>query len=126
MAHAVALVRDLMFGSRLQGSLGSGPVTVELAGDARTVRERLGAGAGAGQRPDVLVVDLTDPDLDGPGLVAALRAEGALAGVRTVGFYAHVDVDTRRRALRAGFDVVVPRSRIAREAAAVIAAAATG
>ena len=119
MAHAVALVRDLMFGSRLQGSLRDSDIALELVGDVSTVRERLGT-AGSDQRADVLVVDLTDPDLDGSGVIEALREEGALAGVRTVGFYSHVDVDTRERALRAGFDLVVPRSRIAREAAAVI------
>ena len=32
-----------------------------------------------------------------------------------LGFYSHVDVDTRRRAEAAGVDVVVPRSRMARE-----------
>jgi hypothetical protein len=41
--------------------------------------------------------------------------------VRTLGFFAHVEPDVRDRALQAGFDVVVPRSRMAREAAQLVA-----
>jgi hypothetical protein len=40
--------------------------------------------------------------------------------VPAVGFYPHVDQETRRRAVEAGYDVVVPRSRMARETAAVV------
>jgi hypothetical protein len=32
-----------------------------------------------------------------------------------VGFYSHVDVETKRRAEAAGLGMVVPRSRMARE-----------
>jgi len=39
----------------------------------------------------------------------------AAAGPPCLGFYSHVDVETRRRAEAAGFDLVVPRSRMARE-----------
>ena len=43
------------------------------------------------------------------------------SGTPTLGFYSHVDVDTRRRAEEAGFDLVVPRSRMAREMPALVA-----
>jgi hypothetical protein len=49
-----------------------------------------------------------------------MRMGRELEGVATVGFYPHVDQETRRRADDAGVDVVVPRSRMAREAAAVV------
>ncbi len=114
MARALALVPDLLFGSRLQGALQAAGHTVELVPDAQRLRTRL---ADAAVPPaDVLVVDLIDDALDGAEVLAALRAEGAIpAGVGTLGFYAHVDPAARERAERAGFDLVVPRSRIARE-----------
>lgn len=62
-------------------------------------------------------MDLTNEDLDGAGLVEALSAGGELAPMRTLGFYSHVDATARERAERAGFDRVVPRSRMAREGA---------
>ena len=58
----------------------------------------------------------TDPELDGSGLVQALRG-WSLAGKPTLGFYSHVDIEARERAEQAGFSLVVPRSRMAREGA---------
>ncbi len=40
--------------------------------------------------------------------------------VRTLAFYSHVEVDVRARAEQAGFDLVVPRSRMAREGASLV------
>jgi DNA-binding NarL/FixJ family response regulator len=112
MARVLALVADLLFGSRVQGALGAAGHEVELVGDATRLRRRL---ADAHAPCAVLVVDLTDAQLDGAGLLEELVGEGALVGVRTLGFYSHVDVRARERAERAGFDLLVPRSRMARE-----------
>jgi DNA-binding NarL/FixJ family response regulator len=119
MACVLALVPDLLFGSQVQGMLVAAGDEVELVGDEHRLRERLGdtdAPAIA-----VLVVDLTTDALDGPALVQALSSKGALAQTRTLGFYAHVDVSVRERAEEAGFDLVVPRSRMAREGAQLVA-----
>jgi hypothetical protein len=52
-------------------------------------------------------------------LVADLEIENPEAlvglGVPVLGYYSHVDVDTREAAVAAGVDLVVPRSRMARE-----------
>jgi hypothetical protein len=85
-----------MFGSRVEEAL--------RAAGHEVTRDRDGA--------DAIVVDLTAEELD--------TAEIAGADAPTIGFYPHVDVETRRRALEAGYDVVVPRSRMARETAAVV------
>jgi CheY-like chemotaxis protein len=66
------------------------------------------------------VVDLTS-DFDGIGLVERLRADGRLGPTRVLGFFAHVEPAVRERALAAGFDQVVPRSRMAREGAELVA-----
>lgn len=108
LTRVVALVPDLLFGSQVQGMLTAGGFEVELVGDSERVQERLAGAA-------VLVVDLTSPDLDGPLVVRELADADALQGIHTIGFYAHVDPEARRRALDAGFDQVVPRSRMARE-----------
>ena len=118
MARVLALVGDLMFGSRVQGTLRAGGHQVELIGDAAGLRARLAEPAQAA--PEVLVVDLADPQLDGAQLVQQLAREGALAQVCTLGCYSHVDVPARERAARAGFDLVVPRSRMVREGAALV------
>jgi len=124
MARVLALTADLLFGSRIQGDLVAAGDEVELIADEARLRARLADP----DKPaaDVLVVDLTDERLDGAGIVVALAGEGGLHGeglshsVRTLGFYSHVDVAARERAEQAGFDLVVPRSRMAREGATIV------
>ena len=115
MARVLALVPDLLFGSRVQSALAGSGYDVELIADEPRLRERL---ADAGAPPVVvLVVDLTDGALDGAGIVESLAGDDELRGARTLGFDSHVDAPARERAEKAGFDVVVPRSRMAREGA---------
>jgi len=94
VARVALHCRDLLFGSKVEGALraaGHDPVR-------------------AGETADVVVVDLTDPDVPWPEAGSAPR----------LGFYSHVDQETRRRAEEAGFDLVVPRSRMNREGAALV------
>jgi hypothetical protein len=119
MARVLALVPDLMFGSRVLSALSAAGHETELLADEARLRERLRErGEPAAE---VLVVDLTDAALDGAAIVRSLLDGGELAGIRTLGFYSHVDAPARERAERAGFDLVVPRSRMAREGAELVA-----
>jgi CheY-like chemotaxis protein len=110
MASVVAVFDDLLLGSNVLGMLRAAGHDARLAG---------GADVDPGD-VSVLVVDLGAGSFDGIALVDRLRADGALQSTRTLGVYSHVDADTRRRAEAAGFDLVVPRSRMAREGAALI------
>ncbi|HEX2105872.1 MAG TPA: hypothetical protein VHF51_19635 [Solirubrobacteraceae bacterium] len=114
MARVAALIPDLLFGSKVEGVLAHGGHDVVLVTSAAAAQDEL---AGA----EVLVVDLAGPGVDGVALLQGLRQTAALEGVRTVATYSHVDADMRRRALDAGFDVVVPRSRMMREGAGLLA-----
>jgi hypothetical protein len=108
MAQVLAFIPDLLFGSRVQAALSTAGHDVALAADANGVRERL-----AGM--DVLVVDLTDEPVVRAGLVESLSADGSLKEIATLAFYSHVEAEVRDIAGEAGFDLVVPRSRMARE-----------
>ncbi len=119
MARVLALTRDLLFGSRVQGALSAAGHEVELIGDPSLLPALLTA-SDATPAPAALVVDLTDEELDGAGIVGTQIAEGRLRSTRTLGFYSHVDGAARERAERAGFDVVVPRSRMARESSELL------
>jgi hypothetical protein len=87
MARVAVVVPDLLFGSRVQGG-------VQAAG-----HELVGVDAD----PDLVIADVEVVD------------PASVAGSRRLGFYPHVQPDLKRRAEDAGFDMVVPRSRIARE-----------
>ena len=122
LARVALLCPDLLFGSRVEGALRAAghevarydadgvaeadALVVDLTGDGVDVAAVARA---AVPESDVLVVDLTADDFDAATLVESMRMGRELEGVPAVGFYPHVDVETRRRALEAGYDVVVPR-----------------
>jgi CheY-like chemotaxis protein len=113
MARVAALVPDLLFGSKVKASLEAAGHEVDLISGAVEAWDEIGG-------IDVLVVDLTADDVDAIELFETLATGGELHGVRTLGFFAHVQPEVRERALAAGFDQVVPRSRMAREGAALV------
>ncbi len=103
MARILAIAPDLFFASKIDA-------TLRAAGHEVTI------GSDAGETAaDVLIVDL---DAAGPDVAAT-------PGIPRLGFYSHVDVDTRRRAEEAGFDLIVPRSRMAREMPELVASLLT-
>ena len=113
MARVAVLCADLLFGSKVEGGLRAAGHEVTRYDDP------VGARAAAPDA-DVLVVDLTDGDLDGTTLVESMNMGRELGRTPTLGFYSHVDVAVRRRAEEAGFTAVVPRSRMAREMGALV------
>lgn len=94
MAKIVAVVPDLMLASRVKEGL-------TAAGHEVSVTPTLLQPVQA----DAIVCDLDAVDAD----------EIASTGIPSLGFYSHVEVDTKARAQRAGIDAVVPRSRMSRE-----------
>jgi CheY-like chemotaxis protein len=114
MARVAALIPDLLFGSKVQSALQTAGHEVDLITGELEAWDEVGG-------IDLLVVDLTSPDVDGVELFETLATGGELHGVRTLGFFAHVEPEVRERALQAGFDLVVPRSRMAREGAQLVA-----
>jgi hypothetical protein len=101
VARVALLCPDLLFGSKLEGGL-------RAAGHDVTRYDRVEDARAGASDADVLVVDLTSDAEERVSL-------GGTDGVGTLAFYSHVEQDTRRRADDAGFDLVVPRSRMARE-----------
>ena len=104
MARVTALIPDLLFGSNVQGALAAAGHEVRLVGAPDAIDPAA---------TEVLVVDLMADGVD-PAALAAL-------GPRTLGFFAHVEPGVRDRALAVGFDLVVPRSRMHRDGAALVA-----
>lgn len=63
-----------------------------------------GFAAARRDRPDLMVIDIHMPVMDGVELVAALKADPGLAAVPAVGVTALAMVGDRDRVLAAGFD----------------------
>ena len=108
MARVTALIGDLLFGSRAVELLTAAGHEARLAS---TAPDDLGATA------DVVVVDLT----------AGAVPRGVVGqGPRVLGVFSHVEPEVRERALAAGYDVVVPRSRFMREGGDLVTRLADG
>jgi hypothetical protein len=102
VARVLAIATDLLLGSRVEGALSAAGHDVSLA---PSLAEAPLEGA------ELLVADL---DVENPEALVGL-------GMPVLGFYSHVDTDTREAAQAAGVDLVVPRSRMARELPQLVA-----
>jgi hypothetical protein len=105
----VAYVPDLLFGSNVLTQLNSAGHETVLASGLEQLRAAV---PGA----EAIVVDLTSQASERIEHVRLCRPPG----VRTLAIYSHVETDIRERAERAGFDLVVPRSRMAREGGGLV------
>lgn len=96
MARVLAVVPDLLLSSKVSAMLGAAGHEVKVVPAPP---------AADGFDHDLVVCDLEAVDAEA---VATLPAPA-------IGFYSHVDVETRDRGREAGLELVVPRSRMARE-----------
>jgi hypothetical protein len=103
MARVVSIATDLMLASRVDAGLTAAGHSVVLAGSLE---------AAPLDAVDLIVADL---DVADPEALAA-------AGVPVLGYYSHVDADTKAHADAAGLAKVVPRSRMSRELPDLVAA----
>jgi hypothetical protein len=96
VAQVLSISGDLMLGSKVQETLTSAGHEVSAS---PSLEETTWDGV------DLIVADL---DVENPEALVGL-------GMPVLGYYSHVDVETRKTAEAAGVDLVVPRSRMARE-----------
>lgn len=103
MARVLAISAELMFASKVEATLraaGHDVTLVSAVADA------------VAQEADLVVADL---DAGRPEDLVGL-------GAPVLGYYSHVNVETKRAADAAGIDMAVPRSRMAREMPDLVAA----
>jgi hypothetical protein len=101
VARVVSIAGDLMLSSRVAETLGAAGYEVSSAPSLAEAPL---------DQADVLVADL---DVEKPEALVGL-------GLPVLGYYSHVDAETRKAAEAAGVDMVVPRSRMARELPALV------
>jgi hypothetical protein len=101
LASVVAVAPELLFASRIESALRGAGHEVRVVSSLDEVDL---------QRAELIVADL---ERVGPEALAG-------SGIPVIGYYAHVDTALRRRAKAAGLNLVVPRSRVARELPALV------
>lgn len=96
MARVVAVAPDLLLGSKVEAML-------RAAGHEASLSPSLAEAPL--EEAELLVADL---DAGNPEALVGL-------GIPVLGYYSHVNVETKKLAEAAGVDLVVPRSRMVRE-----------
>jgi hypothetical protein len=96
VARVLAIAPDLMLGSKVEATLSAAGHEVVLSP------------AIAAAELDGIELIVADLDLENPEALVGL-------GIPVLGFYSHVNVETKKVAEAAGIDLAVPRSRMARE-----------
>jgi hypothetical protein len=96
VARVVAVAPDLLLGSKVEAMLSAAGHEVTLASSLAEAPL---------EEADLIVADL---DTEDAKALAALD-------VPVLGFYSHVNVETKKASEAAGVTLVVPRSRMARE-----------
>jgi hypothetical protein len=96
VARVLAISSDLLLGSKVEAMLSA-------AGHEVTLSPALSAASLEGT--ELIVADL---DAESPEALAA-------TGLPVLGYYSHVNAETKQAAEAAGVDLAVPRSRMARE-----------
>ena len=115
MSTILIVVADLMFQSRIEIAARDAGATARIADTAAALDAAL---TGDGEAPVAVVVDLHITGVDASDAIR--RAEAA--GARVLAFGRHTEPATLRAARDAGADTVVPRSTIAEELPALLAA----
>jgi len=96
VARVIALSADLLLGSKVDAMLSTAGHDVTLASNLAEAPV---------DDADLIVADL---DSENPQALKSL-------GIPVLGYYSHVNVETKQAAEAAGIDLAVPRSRMARE-----------
>ena len=72
------------------------------------------------EAPALVIFDLNNPRTDPMGTLAAMKSDGSLASIPTLGFVSHVDTATIEAARAAGIGTVVARSAFAMNLADIL------
>ena len=117
MSHAIALVDDLMFLSRIREAARGCGVEVRTARGARDLVEKAKEGA------RLVLVDADSSRLPWEEAVRTLRSEPPLALVPVVAFLSHVNAERAEAARTAGCSRVLSRGAFVQELPRLLAAA---
>jgi CheY-like chemotaxis protein len=98
-------VDDIFFASKIRAAAESLGVEFDSARTVVSAIDKAKANV-----PGVVIADLHSQRCDPFALAQALKADPVLRDVPLVGFFSHVQMELRDRALAAGFDRVLARS----------------
>ncbi|MDG6999429.1 MAG: hypothetical protein JRN15_09980 [Nitrososphaerota archaeon] len=94
-------VHDLFFRAKIEQICGQFRATVSTANSSEELKRLLTT-----QKPVLIVLDLANSKLD----LASIASLCSNVGAQVLGYYSHVDVETRIAAAKAGIKNITPKS----------------
>jgi len=101
----IAAVDDIFFSSKIEAAAKELGIRLVIARDLRQLLDALSL-----QLPDTVIFDLNSRACEPLEAISQIKSNTGLSGIRTIGFYSHVQVDLQKAAREAGCDQVVARS----------------
>jgi CheY-like chemotaxis protein len=113
--YAAVLTDDVFFSSKIREAAKSQGLAADFIKSTDGLIERL-----ASHPPSLIIIDLNCRKLEPVRLISEIKSNPSLKGVFMIGYLPHVETDLKRMASEAGCDMVLPRSRFAREAGEIL------
>ena len=113
--YAVAVTDDLFFFSKIREAAKTNNVIVDFVKNPEGLIGKLLL-----RPPSLLVVDLNYKKAEPMELIKELKLTPELKNIPVIGYLSHVEKDLKNKAVEAGYDSVLPRSRFSREVGLIL------
>ncbi len=111
----LALVDDLFFSEKIRATSKSCGIPVHiLDSSAELLRETEANPTG------LVIIDLNGHNTQPFESIKAIRSKPQLKGVSLLGFFSHVQMELKEKALEAGCDRILPRSAFSQDLAKIL------
>src|SRR6478736_1930902 len=114
--RVVAIVDDMFFASKIRATAEALGIEIVFPRTKESALEKI-----IQIQPNLIVVDLQNQRFDAIEFSSTLKADADAKSVPLLGFFSHVEVELKRKAMGAGFDQVVRCSVFARELSSILA-----
>lgn len=114
MKKVLVVMNDLFFSAKINDEAKKLGMTAVFVKDKAVALEQLKS------NPAVVIFDLNCTSADPLELIRTMKETPGTAGIPTVGFVSHVQVELKQKALENGCDTVVARSVFAQDFPAIL------
>jgi PleD family two-component response regulator len=109
-AYAVAVLDDMFFASKIREAAKASGVDVEF------IKSEFALHAfNPSAPPSLVIVDLANKNMAPLDIIGRIKSSDNFGKARVIGYLPHVAKELAARVLHAGYDQVLPRSRLSRE-----------
>jgi DNA-binding NarL/FixJ family response regulator len=110
--YALAVLDDMFFASKIREAAKASGVDVEFIKSEFALH-----GFNPSEPPSLVIVDLANKSIAPLDIIRLIKSSDKLGKARVIGYLPHVAKELAARVLNAGYDQVLPRSRLSRELA---------